>query len=275
MGGYERFCFACGGPTRCNGNIYDIQLIRFLLKKAKHGLSTKKYDEFVSFVNWISIYDISNNDIIYELEYRKINNIFLREEIQQLLKSKKSICKQKKYNWLKNVLILHKNGTNISIKKSDTWDGNYYNKNGTEYWIDQRSFKKQFLGDGYIIHNICYKLLQKKYFKFNFEDITNKKINYGLIQKYQQQDIPWMDYLLDINQFLLSNPLTNIRNKQRILKIKLPINAIIKTNRCSPSISATNMKLGDIRIGNDGNKWIIIVTKNNIQRWQKYKINIM
>ena len=41
-------------------------------------------------------------------------------------------------------------------------------------------------------------------------------------------------------------------------------------NRPSPSMSATQFKVGDIVKGNDGNKWIIRTNKNGINRWTRF-----
>lgn len=41
--------------------------------------------------------------------------------------------------------------------------------------------------------------------------------------------------------------------------------------RKSPSNSATLYKVGTIKVGNDGNKWIITENKNNVNKWQLYK----
>jgi hypothetical protein len=55
---------------------------------------------------------------------------------------------------------------------------------------------------------------------------------------------------------------------------KTNISANLKTNkkmkiRKSPSESATNFDIGTTKTGNDGNIWIITITKNNIKRWKK------
>jgi hypothetical protein len=42
--------------------------------------------------------------------------------------------------------------------------------------------------------------------------------------------------------------------------------------RPSPSKSATLYKLGTIKTGNDGNKWIITENKNGVKKWQKHKV---
>jgi predicted molibdopterin-dependent oxidoreductase YjgC len=43
------------------------------------------------------------------------------------------------------------------------------------------------------------------------------------------------------------------------------------TSRKGPSKSATLFKNGTIKVGNDGNKWVIITNKNDVKRWQKVK----
>lgn len=46
---------------------------------------------------------------------------------------------------------------------------------------------------------------------------------------------------------------------------------INKKDRPSPSESATKFDVGTIKIGNDGNKYITVANKKNINRWVKYK----
>ena len=43
----------------------------------------------------------------------------------------------------------------------------------------------------------------------------------------------------------------------------------MKIQRPSPSESATLFPVGTIKIGNDGDNWKVILTKNNIKRWKK------
>ena len=43
----------------------------------------------------------------------------------------------------------------------------------------------------------------------------------------------------------------------------------MKTERPSPSESATSFPVGTIKVGNDGNNWRVILTKNNVKRWKK------
>ena len=43
------------------------------------------------------------------------------------------------------------------------------------------------------------------------------------------------------------------------------------TSRKGPTKSATLFKNGTIKVGNDGNKWIIVTNKVGVKRWQKVK----
>ena len=48
----------------------------------------------------------------------------------------------------------------------------------------------------------------------------------------------------------------------------------MSTTRKSPTESATLYKVGPKKIGNDGNKWIIVENKNNVKKWQLYNRRI-
>jgi len=44
-----------------------------------------------------------------------------------------------------------------------------------------------------------------------------------------------------------------------------------RATRPSPSHSATLFRPGEVRLGNDGNQWKIVVNKNGVKRWQKLR----
>ena len=139
---------------------------------------------------------------------------------------------------------------------------------------DPKSLK--FVGDGYIVHKDCYQVAKEKYGNFTIENIRLAKINYGKIKKYQQQEVPFMKFFSDGNEYMLESPLKNDENKTRILKLKHPITnvsskkkSISQKDRPSPSESATLFKVGTKKKGNDGKMWIIKTNKNNINRWAR------
>ena len=86
------------------------------------------------------------------------------------------------------------------------------------------------------------------------------------------------------DEYIISDPLKNQKNANRILKLKLPIKKLKKrsikktikktsskdkSNRPSPSQSATLFKVGTKKKGNDGNMWIVKKNKNGVNRWSK------
>ena len=63
-----------------------------------------------------------------------------------------------------------------------------------------------------------------------------------------------------------------IKNTSKKTPIKKPIKKTStkdRSNRPSPSQSATLFKIGTKKKGNDGNIWIIKKNKNGINRWSK------
>ena len=44
-----------------------------------------------------------------------------------------------------------------------------------------------------------------------------------------------------------------------------------KRKKQSPSISATNFKIGTVQTGNDGNEWIVTKDKRGVRKWKVYK----
>ena len=72
--------------------------------------------------------------------------------------------------------------------------------------------------------------------------------------------------------------LKNKKNADRIINIWKPIiknlkpktsKKKLKTNRPSPSESATLFKKGQKKKGNDGNLYIVVENKNKVKRWKK------
>ncbi len=59
--------------------------------------------------------------------------------------------------------------------------------------------------------------------------------------------------------------------KNKYLLLKREMNGGVKKIRKYPSKSATLYKVGTIKMGNDGNKWIIVENKSGIKRWQLHK----
>jgi hypothetical protein len=65
---------------------------------------------------------------------------------------------------------------------------------------------------------------------------------------------------------------TTSKSKSKPIKktaSKIKTSSKSKSKRVGPSDSATLFPKGTIKKGNDGNKWVVIVTKNKIKKWQK------
>jgi len=128
--------------------------------------------------------------------------------------------------------------------------------------------------DGFLMYTACYNMMSKIYGKpVKFEDLINRQVNYGIMEKYQGQFFYHNLAYLERPE-ILENPTKNKTNYNRILKIKLPIRKLVKKKspkkkRPSPSMSATLYNVGTKKRGNDGNIWIITTNKNGVKRWKK------
>lgn len=293
MGG-ETYCYLCGGPVQNN----DFKFIQNITYVKDLIMKIKKEKIRNAFLDGYTI------DIIEDLmEYLPPDQINLVKKIKI-----KQASRIPKYKWLENLLILHKSGKNISVKEVDSWERDFKNKKTGEMYyasfeppsksdnISEKNLvsydpkSSKFFGDGYICHVDCYKICESKYGSFTFKDLHLAFINYG--KSIRAQEVQWYKFFFDNLEYLLESPLKNKKNKTRILKINLPITKVItsktkslskkittiskkvtysRDTRPSPSISATTQKKGTIMTGNDGNKWIIIVNKLGILRWQKLK----
>ena len=126
----------------------------------------------------------------------------------------------------------------------------------------------------------------------SWEIALQNKLNYEPAIKYWEQQFDINSLGKNIKDwYILSSPLSNNyfskKNGERILKnikkihsnvkeIKKPIknqskktSTKDKSNRPSPSQSATIFKVGTKKKGNDGNMWIIKKNKNGVNRWSK------
>lgn len=253
------YCFICGGPTYSKEVITNTKLFK------KH---LKKKDKYYGVVP----------DGLWGSAEQVLSHLNFPENVHSKLS--KSIKIPHNHKWLDNIIIL----TPIGIKTNMQSHGEMYvSCDGDEYstpYFHKDSNNKY----GHIMHKDCYKLLQKKYGKFEFNDVKLKEkytnypesINYGLIKKYHGQFFYQTLAYLE-HPDVLESPLKNTKNKKRIEKIKIPIKILntkdkksknLKKNRPSPSDSATLFKVGTIKIGNDKHKWIIKKVGKS-QRWSK------
>lgn len=178
-GGYETYCQFCGGPTTLH-NIYTIK-------------------------------NLKENKKAIKKEY--LTNDYYYGEIQEKFKII-DLSKVKKYKWLEKLILLHPSGKNIKVEGVDTWDHKYKDKNGKEYFINDDD-------DEYLLHNDCYKLIKSEIGNFNFYNLSKllKKKNMKIMKKYMRQEIPWLYFFYNQDDYLLESPLKNKKNKDRILDL--------------------------------------------------------
>jgi len=295
--GFERYCTLCSGPLHNSGCYYNIKQYNKILTIAKKVLSKNVFRLFVSDMEYsVLFYYITEEQFKTKIiRYKKLLKVIDISILLDLFNKRICLNNVQKYKWLQDIIWLNKNGTNIKIicgNDTDTYEGIYSDKNGTIY--DESD-------NGSIIHKDCLKLLESKYGKINYTILRDaRKLNYSIWLnkqdhtpkstrksykintipgKYDQQDIQWLNYFLDNNDFLLESPLINIKNKNRLLQIKYTKYLTKKDskqkmvdnkkNRPSPSESATKYSIGTTKKGNDKNVWIIMETKNGIKKWKK------
>lgn len=234
--GSETYCFICSGPLHSHGNIGNIKSIKKCLKFLKSKLKKKDYDGLL-------YYSDSFDEFINQLEKTKL----LTDRYVTALRESKISLNQPKYNWLNKLIFIHKSNKNINnVKAFDSWDRDFVDKKDGHYiasfnyndFFDyiahakltqsgvnrhKRMYNrnsKHFFGGGYVCHKDCYKVVIKKYGEFTFDDMYLGKVNYGVIEKYNLQEVPWLLYFINGDEYVLESPLKNSNNKSRILQIK-------------------------------------------------------
>ena len=198
--------------------------------------------------------------------------------------------KTKYVKWLGDLYII--TNTEDIVKADDSRDnlsGEYKIKNKIytilpANWymyreIGVRNLKKYSYG--IVCHQNCYKLIYKSLkHKIQFANICRliswdgymtPKYKYGIIKKYWGQ---FFNYELAVknNEWVLKNPLSNAKNKNRILRIWRPLVKKFKKNppRPSPCESATDFRAGTIFLGYNKKLWIVkSITRK--KRWILYK----
>jgi len=134
-------------------------------------------------------------------------------------------------------------------------------------WVSHKNTKDQQYVEAYMIHESCYQLIKNK-LKYNVKFCDLDKILHKRDilspSKYGKEYIKYADSQFNNfkdtppNSSLLSDPVRNKENSDRIIAIWNPIINKLKNSKCrpSPSMSATKYETGVIKYGNDGNLWI-------------------
>jgi len=276
------------------------------------GIVTNRYHSNNDVKNLTKIINAGHFNVPSKSKYKWRIGKRNREIEPSLLKNYKKCADdikklENKFNWCdKNYLITHKK---VIKNLNDFYKGDYGGfRNKKEYYETQGLFWEEKDNIALVCHASCHKLITG-YFKYNLQidDIKPKLNDHSMLKNYGTivnryagfQDFSWIGMILNEKDFfnfetimaankkmnlndnnidLLSDPLLNINNAKRIIKIWTPLIKKIKSKpiksikqRPSPSESATLYKVGTKKTGNDKNKYIVVENKNKVKRWQKYK----
>lgn len=202
--------------------------------------------------------------------------------------------KKLKYGkWLTNIHITTRTENTIKINNvHEDYDGEFEHKGKLHLvtpprWnTPQPGWDEKDIHYSTVCHQSCYKLIHKflKY-KIKFADtyyelyytggILEPLSKYGPMKKYSGGQFFDFDKYITTpeDHWLLKDPLSNTKNKNRILKIWKPlVKMFIKyPPGPAPLESAGDFKKGKILQGYDGNMWKVIITKNKKRIWVREK----
>lgn len=261
MGCWDIFCILCGNP--CHSAVDDIKA-RFLESIEYYESNKPKRKLFkISFKP------------IYE-KYNQNPNLFLGE-----LNNLKNNTK-----WLNKCTFLTANNNIVHNCKEVSCNINFQDKNNNLY-----EHGNTYQGDdqmyGIFVHTDCWKFVKKEYnIKLSYGHLpilkTNKTsykifnfIDYGIIEKYWEQNFNFINLIVDSNNFLCDSPLKSNLVSKNIKKIISQLKIRLDPKRKGPSVSATFYENNLYKVGLNGNIWF---TKSNkwieIKETIKYKIII-
>lgn len=159
------------------------------------------------------------------------------------------------HEWMKDTVAISSDGLIDVLLDMETTDSyKIFDKNGKEYFfyswnMDRDNYREKV----YIMHRICYKLLEKEGYDLSHEsflkidDIQPKgrikltdgninnnrfKMDYGIADKYiGEYGVFYQHCAYIVVPYLLQSPLTNKENANRIIKFKFPLKKIIRQKR--------------------------------------------
>jgi hypothetical protein len=251
MGCWDVFCFLCGNT--CHSTLDGIE--EYLLENVEYYESNnKKYKLFKP---------------IYE-SYKKNPKLF----ISKLKKIEKNT------NWLNKSTFLTANNKIVHGCKEVACNVTFEDKNGNSY-SHGTGYEYDDIMYGVFIHTDCWKFVKNEYnIKLTYShlpiienNILSHKIfpfiDYGVIEKYWQQDFDFIRMIADSNEELCNSPLKSNLVAKNIKKIISKLKIKSDPERKGPIVSATFYKNGLYKVGINGNIW---VTKNN--KWNEIKDTI-
>ena len=175
---------------------------------------------------------------------------------------------------------IYENNKIVHGCKEVTCNNTFKDKNGNSY-SHSTGYEYDDIMYGVFIHTDCWKFIKNEYnIKLTYShlpiienNILSPKIfpfiNYGIIEKYWQQDFDFIRTIAESNEELCNSPLKSNLIAKNIKKIISKLKIKSDTERKGPIVSATFYKNGLYKVGINGNIW---VTKNN--KWNEIKDTI-
>lgn len=256
MGVWDIFCFLCGNT--CHNSYYDVEN---LLESVDYYEKNKR-EKYLNY--FIPIYE----------EYKK-NPDKIKNKVNEVFK---------KTNWLNKCTFLCANNK-VVHGCSEIFGNITFEDNKKNRYINLTYSENPNIMYGLFVHTDCWKFIKKQYkieLKYSYIPITNfdiidpeifNFIDYGVIQKYWDQEFNFLQMIIDNNYKLCYSPEESKATTKNIKKIFTKIKSQIRNEgkRQSPPISATFYNEGIYKVGNNGNIWTIksgkwIELKNTIKK---------
>lgn len=204
-----------------------------------------------------------------------LNGFFYDEGLETLFTK----TEMKKLQWAFKVTILEENKKIVRHAKETGCNIVFETKNRV-FYFDTEINNMKYLG----VHDDCWDVLVKNNININFTTLKNsvssidvdlytiKRGLYKPVNMFWGQDFDVKGAKESKHSYILYSPLRNMKNATRVIKNGQKItNKKIKPARKGPSQSATLFDEGKRKRGNDGNWWVVSLTKKGVKRWTKHK----
>lgn len=191
----------------------------------------------------------------------KKNFYNIHDEIDDKNMIKKIKIFEKKTKWLENIVFITSYDKIIHNVIGDEY--NFKDTNGQSYHLTETRKRQDLLNEGYFLHLDCWKYINNKYkIKLKYSDIPFNVID-KIRNKFLGIEI-YYNQFFDFNKIISDEKYNICYSPLKDKTISLMINKIIKelkikndSKRKSPNTSATFYKDNVIKVGNDGNFWMI------------------
>ena len=239
MGCFDIYCFLCGNT--CHKSFLDIERWMEIIKNHEESIKANKSKSKTE--EYARLY-----------KYHNINKDKITKQIKQLNNDTK---------WADKCTIMTIDDRVIHGCKEDHCNDHFSsNQGGYTHLVD---YTNMGANTGIFIHTDCWNYIKKTYgiqMKYSDlprpNDIVNNKVFTFLkyeVEKYWGQYFDFENVLVDGNQSLCMSPMKSINVQKQIRKNFSKLK--IRIDRSSPRSSASFYQDGDIKIGVDGNFWII------------------